>query len=80
MAVAHSVPAIGYRMLKDGCHDQDPGRDCTPVNGNLKALLRRGRGHTDLPYPPLKAQRMAAARIEFAGLRPEGDRCTLKSG
>ena len=35
------------------------------VNGNIKALLRRGRGYKDLRYLLLKAQRMAALRTEF---------------
>lgn len=35
------------------------------VNGNIKALLRRGRGYKDLRYLLLKAQRMASLRTEF---------------
>jgi transposase len=35
------------------------------VNGNIKTLLRRGRGYTNLRYLLLKAQRMAATRTEF---------------
>ncbi|HSP66540.1 MAG TPA: ISL3 family transposase [Bryobacteraceae bacterium] len=35
------------------------------VNGNIKALLRRGRGYTNLRYLLLKAQRMAATRTQF---------------
>src|SRR5216683_5115155 len=35
------------------------------VNGNIKALLRRGRGYKDLRYLLLKVQRMAALRTEF---------------
>ena len=34
------------------------------VNGNIKALLRRGRGYKNLWYLLLKAQRMAAVRLE----------------
>jgi transposase len=34
------------------------------VNGNIKALLRRGRGYKNLRYLLLKAQRMAAIRTE----------------
>jgi transposase len=33
------------------------------VNGNIKALLRRGRGYLNLNYLLLKAQRLAATRI-----------------
>ena len=39
------------------------------VNGNIKALLRRGRGYKDLRYLLLKAQRMAALKTEFVVMR-----------
>jgi transposase len=39
------------------------------VNGNIKALLRRGRGYKNLSYLLLKAQRMAALKTEFLVLR-----------
>jgi transposase len=39
------------------------------VNGNIKALLRRGRGCHDLDYLLLKAQRLAATRTEFVAFR-----------
>jgi len=35
------------------------------INGNIKTLLRRGRGYTNLRYLLLKAQRLAATKIEF---------------
>jgi transposase len=35
------------------------------VNGNIKSLLRRGRGYKNLHYLLLKAQRMAVTRTEF---------------
>ena len=35
------------------------------VNGNIKSLLRRGRGYKNLHYLLLKAQRMAATKTEF---------------
>jgi len=35
------------------------------VNGNIKSLLRRGRGYKNLRYLLLKAQRMAALKTEF---------------
>jgi hypothetical protein len=35
------------------------------VNGNIKALRRRGRGYCDLNYLLLKAQRLAATRTQF---------------
>lgn len=39
------------------------------VNGNIKALLRRGRGYKNLYYLLLKAQRLAALKTEFLVLR-----------
>lgn len=35
------------------------------VNSNIKALLRRGRGYSNLRYLLLKAQRLAALKTEF---------------
>ena len=42
------------------------------INGNIKTLLRRGRGYTNLRYLLLKAQRMAATKIEFIVLKKAG--------
>ena len=39
------------------------------VNGNIKSLLRRGRGYKNLPYLLLKAQRMAVTKTEFVAFR-----------
>src|SRR3984885_217905 len=39
------------------------------VNGNIKALLRRGRGYRDMNYLLLKAQRLAATKTEFVAFR-----------
>ena len=39
------------------------------INGNLKALLRRGRGYKNLRYLLLKAQRTVATRTEFVAFR-----------
>jgi transposase len=39
------------------------------INGNIKALLRRGRGYTNLRYLLLKAQRLAVTRTEFLAVR-----------
>jgi hypothetical protein len=36
------------------------------VNGNIKSLMRRGRGYRNLRYLLLKPQKMAATRTEFA--------------
>ncbi len=35
------------------------------INGNIKMLVRRGRGYKNLQYLLLKAQRMAATKTEF---------------
>jgi len=39
------------------------------INGNIKTLLRRGRGYKNLRYLLLKAQRMAVTRTGFVTLR-----------
>ena len=39
------------------------------VNGNIKALLRRGRGYRDMNYLLLKTQRLAATKTEFLVLQ-----------
>lgn len=39
------------------------------VNGNIKTLLRRGRGYTKLTCLLLKAQRVAVTKTEFIVLR-----------
>jgi transposase len=39
------------------------------INGNIKALLRRGRGYRNLNYLLLKARRMAATRTEFVAFQ-----------
>jgi len=39
------------------------------VNGNIRALLKRGRGYRNLNYLLLKAQRLAATRTKFLAFR-----------
>jgi hypothetical protein len=39
------------------------------VKGNIKALLRRGRGYRDINYLLLKAQRLAATKTEFVAFQ-----------
>ncbi len=39
------------------------------INGNIKTLLRRGRGYKNLRYLLLKAQRMAVSKTEFVIFR-----------
>jgi transposase len=51
------------------CKPKIPMGVVEAVNGNIKALLRRGRGYRDLNYLLLKAQRMAATKAEFVAFR-----------
>ncbi len=39
------------------------------INGNIKTIIRRGRGYKNLRYLLLKAQRMAATKTEFVAFR-----------
>jgi transposase len=39
------------------------------INGNITALVRRGRGDTNLRYLLLKAQRMAVTKTEFVAIK-----------
>ena len=39
------------------------------INGNIRSLLRRGRGYKNLRYLLLKAQRMAVTKTEFVVFR-----------
>ena len=47
------------------CRTKVPLGVVEAVNGNIKTLLRRGRGYRNLRYLLLKAQRMAATRTQF---------------
>jgi transposase len=47
------------------CRTKVPMGVVEAINGNIKVLLRRGRGYKNLRYLLLKAQRMAATRTEF---------------
>jgi transposase len=51
------------------CRTRVPLGVVEAVNGNIKSLLRRGRGYKNLRYLLLKAQRMAATRTEFVTFR-----------
>jgi len=51
------------------CKTKIPMGVVEAVNGNIKALLRRGRGYQDLNYLLLKAQRLAATKTEFVAFR-----------
>jgi transposase len=39
------------------------------INGNIKALLRRGRGYTNLRYLLLKTQRQTVTKTEFIAFK-----------
>jgi transposase len=51
------------------CRTKVPLGVVEAVNGNIKALLRRGRGYKNLRYLLLKAQRMAALKTESVVFR-----------
>jgi transposase len=51
------------------CRTKIPLGVVEAVNGNIKSLLRRGRGYKNLRYLLLKAQRMAALKTEFVVMR-----------
>jgi transposase len=63
MLLGHLEGLLNY------CRIRVPFGVVEAVNGNIKALLRRGRGYKDLGYLLLKAQRMAALKTEFVVLR-----------
>ena len=51
------------------CRTKVPLGVVEAVNGNIKALLRRGRGYRDMNYLLLKAQRLAATKTQFIVLQ-----------
>ena len=51
------------------CRTKVPMGVVEAVNGNLKSLLRRGRGYKNLRYLLLKAQRMAVTKTEFVAFK-----------
>jgi len=59
MLVSHLDGILNY------CRTKVPLGVVEAINGNIKCLLRRGRGYKNLRYLLLKAQRMAATRTEF---------------
>ena len=59
MLLRHQEGLLNY------CHVKVPFGVVEAVNGNIKSLLRRGRGYKNLRYLLLKAQRMAALKTEF---------------
>lgn len=63
MLLRHYIGLLNY------CRVNVPFGVVEAVNGNLKALLRRGRGYKNLHYLLLKAQRLAALKTEFVLFR-----------
>jgi len=63
MLVDHLEGILNY------CRTKVPMGVVESVNGNIKSLLRRGRGYKNLHYLLLKAQRMAATKTEFVTFR-----------
>jgi transposase len=55
--------------LMNYCRVKAPLGVVEAVNGNIKALLRRGRGYRNLRCLLLKAQQMAASKTEFVVMR-----------
>jgi len=51
------------------CRTKVPLGVVEAINGNIKALLRRGRGYRNLNYLLLKAQRLAATKTQFVVLQ-----------
>jgi len=63
MLLRHQEGILNY------CRTKVPFGVVEAVNGNIKALLRRGRGYRNLHYLLLKAQRMAVQKTEFVVFR-----------
>ena len=63
MLVEHLEGILNY------CRTKVPMGVVEAVNGNIKSLLRRGRGYTNLRYLLLKAQRMAVTKTEFVAFK-----------
>src|SRR6202040_3403072 len=61
--LAHVEGILNY------CRTKVPMGVVEAVNGNIKALLRRGRGYRDMNYLLLKAQRLAATKTEFVAFQ-----------
>jgi transposase len=51
------------------CRTKVPLGVVEAVNGNIKALLRRGRGYRNLDYLLLKAQRLAATKTQLVAFQ-----------
>jgi transposase len=63
MLLRHQEGILNY------CRVKVPFGVVEAVNGNIKSLLRRGRGYKNLRYLLLKAQRIATLKTEFVAFR-----------
>jgi transposase len=63
MLLRHQEGILSY------CRTKVPFGVVEAINGNIKALVRRGRGYSNLRYLLLKAQRMATLKTELVVLR-----------
>jgi len=63
MLLSHQEGLLNY------CRTKVPFGVVEAVNGNIKSLIRRGRGYRNLRYLLLKAQRFASLRLEVVVLR-----------
>lgn len=63
MLVGHLDGILNY------CHTKVRFGVVEAINGNIRMLINRGRGYTNLRYLLLKAQRMVATKTEFVAFR-----------
>ena len=63
MLLDHLAGILNY------CRTRVPMGVIESIDGDIQALLRRGRGYRDMNCLLLKAQRLAATRIEFLVLQ-----------
>ena len=63
MLLDHLAGILNY------CRTKVPMGVVEAVNGNIKSLLRRGRGYKNLRYLLLKAQRMAVTKTELVAFK-----------
>jgi transposase len=62
MLIRHEEGLLNY------CRTKVPFGVVEAVNGNIKSLIRRGRGYRNLRYLLLKAQRLASLKLEVVVL------------
>ena len=63
MLIDHLEGILNY------CRVKVPFGVVEAINGNIKTLVRRGRGYRNLRYLLLKAQRMAVTKTEFIAIK-----------